>query len=439
MSTTTSVTPPRAPSLLAEERLLVAAGKLARDAGDEGSAVAAVRDRGFSWARALELAATHRVKPLLARSIEDVPGLRDLAPPDVRRALGRARLQAATRAERVAAALAPVLTELEAAGVPVVLLKGAALLATIQPPGTRSLGDVDLLVRRPDYARVAAALVAHGFEKRLEPGRTERALLADHHEIAFVRRGKGEPVDIDLHWRLYPRDRAFSIPTGDLIARARPVRFGGAPALALSPEDAVVHYATQIGIDFLLLSFGRAADIHALVASGSVDWGRLCRIARDAGAAGVTHLALSLAAGLGAEVPGFVFARLETASPGCGTASAVLADGRLAFRRLVVRSAAKVLLMPLLYDRLRNRLAALLTLPLPSYGSAANVQILRPGDPSRPGAGGGLGACLRRARVLVLAAACGVALVAFAGARTLGRRGLAARIREAFWRPANGE
>jgi hypothetical protein len=76
-------------------------------------------------------------------------------------------------------------------------------------------------------------------------------------------------------------------------------------------------------------------------------------------AAGATHVALSIAAMLGASVPVWVFNRLWRACAGCNVSSTYLAVPAAAFRGPLIPDAAKPILVCLLYSRLRDRLSYL--------------------------------------------------------------------------------
>jgi hypothetical protein len=403
------VTAEPAPDLAPEDEVLLAIGKLHPSPADVARAAAAIARPRFPWEAALALATANRVDGLIARAVEAEPALRAAAPREVRRALGKARLAIELRNARIAGAVAAPLESLAAAGLPVALMKGGALSATVFPPGTRVLNDLDLLIRRSDYARVARSLEAAGFAKSFLRPADERDLLHDYHELSFVKRFGPTTVSVDLHWLVYHRLAPFTLRAADVIARARPARFGGARCLAMSPEDTLVHYATQLGVDHLHYAYGRVADIDALARSG-LDWARVLTIARAAGAEGVTRLALGLAETLGARPPSWLLHRLAAASPGSGRVADFLADPRLLVGRRRIREGLRILFLPLLYTALRARLAYFFTLPWVDRGSA-HVLHLEAGD--------GV-ASLRAARIeaLVGAAGCGAALLL---ARGLGR------------------
>jgi len=414
-------------SLAPEERLLLALGRLEPSAAERREARRAVETATFRWHRALDLACQHRVHMLLARNLDDT-AVRDLVPADVREKLLQVRMAAELRNERYVYAAAEAFARLSAEGIPVLLLKGAALAATVFPAGSRALNDVDLLIRPRDYPRVARVLGEARFERCPVKGQTEREMLRGEHEVTFFKRIRNETLDLDLHWRLFSPDRSsamsslgYELPVERLLARATPATLGPLRALAPSAEDMFVHIATQIGIDRLQVHLGRLMDLDAIVRKG-IHWGRLVESATEAGAAGITHFALSLTSALGGSVPESALRGLQGACRPCGITSRVLATPSFPFRAL--RTASTVVLTPLLFGRPRFRLLYCLSLALPTRGSR-RMHVLRPPDSAA--------AYVGRLRAVLLAAGCGLLLLVQWAAGAIGRRTLAARLRARLW------
>jgi Uncharacterised nucleotidyltransferase len=217
------------------------------------------------------------------------------------------------------------------------------------------LNDFDLLIDKRDYDKVTAAFVKAGFSKRFRQAMTEASELENYHQIGLVK-GAGEShLSVDLHWLLYPADRAFcQIDTPTLMSRSRGISFGATTALVLSPEDMLVHYASQILNDSLDMSYQRMGDLYA-IAKSSPSWESTVDIACRAGSAGATHLALSVASMLGARVPSWTFRELRSACAGCHVSSQRLVVPSLVFRGLAARHELPIL-VSLLYSRQRDRI-----------------------------------------------------------------------------------
>src|SRR5690606_2857828 len=115
-------------------------------------------------------------------------------------------------------------------GIPVMLLKGAALGALIDPTfRERPMVDIDLLVHPADADRAREAVVAAGWPQSEDP--TVHELLEDHHHLPpFI-----DPVipdlRLELHLALLPADNAFQFDAAELWSEARPAPAPFAPAV----------------------------------------------------------------------------------------------------------------------------------------------------------------------------------------------------------------
>lgn len=106
-------------------------------------------------------------------------------------------------------------------GVPCILLKGAALLATAYPAPARHLDDIDVLVPAADAARARAILLHAGYvtEQRFEALAFDGRPLTDHHdpdhhaEIGLIS-PLGTAVDLHRHVAEHP-DWTFEHVDGD--------------------------------------------------------------------------------------------------------------------------------------------------------------------------------------------------------------------------------
>ena len=139
--------------------------------------------------------------------------------------------------------LRATLVGLAEAGVPVIVLKGAALAALVYPaPALRPMRDLDLLVQPRDRARVEAVL------RRL---REAPAAGSDApHGSSALGPERFAPLDIRDHL-VSPRGVAWlpaagAIPIADVWQRARPAQIVSVATLVLSPEDLLLHLALQL-------------------------------------------------------------------------------------------------------------------------------------------------------------------------------------------------
>lgn len=169
--------------------------------------------------------------------------------------------------------LAVVLTELAAAGVPVVVLKGAALAHLAYPePGLRPMSDVDLLLE-PEAADMAREVLGDlGFADPA-PG---AAPVSDKHAVA-VKVVDGLPVGLELHHRLLsPRHRGALAPE---VTGEPPLTFvvEGVTARGLGPAALLSHLCEHLAWHadvFMPLRLIWMADVVAVAEmyAETIDW-----------------------------------------------------------------------------------------------------------------------------------------------------------------------
>jgi hypothetical protein len=253
---------------------LCAARPADRAIGDRlRTALAGVRD----WEALLLDAEEHGLEPLLLEHA-DAHGI--ALPPETETRLKVRCLQHAHAAAARSRAIVGVLDAFDAAGIPVLTLKGAALAHLVYPsPLLRPMCDVDLLVppHLADGAR--SLLLSEGFSpygKATSPGY--------HHLQPLAADVEGAKVTIEIHTALL-RAAPFVAPLryAGLAARSQTFTIGGRSVQTLGREDMLWHvYAHAFVINVLrpgirLISI---ADIIAVTEAWAelVDWDRLQRM-----------------------------------------------------------------------------------------------------------------------------------------------------------------
>lgn len=152
----------------------------------------------FEWRIARAVAAMHGVSSLLWA------GLGWAGPEAWRQFLVEQRHQSVARHLKIAHLLSAIDAQARRQGIPLIALKGAALLARgIYACGERPMADVDLLVRKDDAPATARLLEACGYEA---------AYAARRHEVFLPRIRKaltgewlGEHADIPLKIEVHTR------------------------------------------------------------------------------------------------------------------------------------------------------------------------------------------------------------------------------------------
>jgi SAM-dependent methyltransferase len=366
-----------------EEELLLLCARL-RPAAEArrrmGELLAGPRD----WARLVALALHHKVTPLLYRALarrREVPG-------EVRAALRRHQAEHARHGVALVGELLELVSGLERAGVPAIPFKGPALAELAYGSiAARLAGDLDLLVRPGDVARVAAELEARGYVEQTRY-RTGRPL--DPAEDAWYRHVQAEyvylrPRDgmvVEPHWTLAPRPLAVDFDLEAIWRRARRFPLAGREVLGMALEDLLLALAVH-GSKHEWTELRWICDLAELAARHpAIDWPEALARAEAQGCARMLRLGLALAnRALGAPLPAAARAGVEADATALALAAEVL--GRLCDVGYDAPSVFRVSRFRLrMRERARDRVACLArTLSTPQI---AHVRLLRLPPALRP-------------------------------------------------------
>ncbi len=249
----------------------------------------------IDWTTFLQLTALERASAVVAGRFDRIGAP---LPDDVRRSLGSMATRANIRMATLSARLDATLAALAAAGIPVMLLKGAALGKTVYGSlARRPMLDIDLLVgvgRAAEARQVALASgwVASGLEQfaGFYEGHFHQAPLADAHGLG---------LKLELHTGLLLDTPQFDWPLEDVWAHSR--ELPGSLARVPSIEDLVLH----LGLHFSWSHLARVGawrtfrDLGTLADAGEVDWSRLVARAGEIGAGPACYWMLRLARACG--------------------------------------------------------------------------------------------------------------------------------------------
>jgi len=234
---------------------------------------------GFSpedWRKIAELAQSEGVAGLLHWVIS-----REQAPfdvlDDVRTGLAQSYYADAAQNALLLDELDQVLVALSRAGVPVIVLKGAALGRELYPdPALRPMNDLDLLVQ-PSKLRIAMkALEKCGYQ----------VLKSTYHVV--LQGGPRQSVTIELHWNLIAAssDRMEKYLDG-VWKRALPLKADDSPVFRMHPADCLLYLCAHLIWQHSqerprLLWF---YDLYLLLQryGQQMDWGELADLAIESG------------------------------------------------------------------------------------------------------------------------------------------------------------
>lgn len=260
-----------------EVRRLLAA--LVRDGHPPGPEPAPwPRLEGLPWPTVIDSARRHGLAPLLFAALRNRDRLHML-PPTAANALETAYHATWTANTLALERLAALHAALAAAGVPLMVLKGAALLAAGHAErGTRPLGDLDLLTRPPHARKACALLAAAGYTPQIElrPGLALRC----YGEHAFFSQ-TGPNVQVDLHWQPFSRPSLWRAALSRWFwASTTTVTVSGQPLQVLEPTAQLLHQCVHALIHGPHPQLLWTYDIARLIHRSPIDWEKLLEAAR---------------------------------------------------------------------------------------------------------------------------------------------------------------
>ncbi len=227
------------------------------------------------WQTLLTTAKRHRVSPILYHTLNR-SGLTANAPPAVAEELKRSYYANAQRNMLAYRQLENIVHDLNKLNIPVLLLKGAYLAKYVYGNiALRVMADLDLLVRSEDIGPACGVLINHGYQAPLDG-----LGISEMHAPPF----RNENHDkIELHFNIADAELGKRFDVEDFWQRAEPLAVGDAIALALAPEDNMLHICIHSSIGHCFDNAMRALlDIRQIVEhyGTALNWERLIHTAR---------------------------------------------------------------------------------------------------------------------------------------------------------------
>jgi hypothetical protein len=274
-----------------------------------------IHNSQVDWDRFVKRALRHGIAPLIYYNLTRLNLLSRL-PVSVAQQLRLTYYYNAARNEAFYRAIGRIQTIFNAAGIPVVLLKGAALAEIVySDKAIRPMSDVDLLVRPEDLLSSGRELGRIGYIRLVERGSRQADEHYEYH-AAYINKEPGVAAPrLEIHWNIDRASRPFQIDNDGLWRRAKPIEIGGVECAMLSPEDCLLHvclHACKHG----LTSLRSLCDIVAIVDHWNecMDWRSLQARCRDWKVQNYTYVPLRLARDLfDAEIPESVLNNLRPA------------------------------------------------------------------------------------------------------------------------------
>jgi hypothetical protein len=272
-----------------EWELLLCSARTSMDEGHAGR-IQELLGGGIHWKRLVKLAIDHHVTPMLYRGLATV--CPDAVPVAILYLLERTFAVNAARNRALASELIELLRWLEAQGIPAIPFKGPTL-ASLAYGGLelRQAGDLDVLLRRRDASRAKSMLMSRGFRPYYDS--SDDLLLGRSHHFRLDR--QGDPLTIEIHWRLIEDHFCFNLGEEALWRNAPSVRLAGVQVPCF-PTTELVLYLCAHGAKHNWQRLSWICDIAELIRSQpGLDWELVRHRARAIGAGRMLSLALLLA------------------------------------------------------------------------------------------------------------------------------------------------
>lgn len=157
--------------------------------------------------------------------------------------------------------LEEIIKALDERGIPVILLKGAALVQTVYPsPELRPMSDLDLLVPPEHAGRAQRELQRLGYNAPM----IQRARAHHHHHLPIAHKQKrGLTMQIEIHRRLLPPDAHVKKDFHSLARPLIPIQIGKRTVYALSHTDQLWHLCHHLLLPGEYLRLNALLDVYA--------------------------------------------------------------------------------------------------------------------------------------------------------------------------------
>ena len=281
-------------NLSPEDTLLVHCARLAISDERHDAIINLLKEK-LDWALLMQKAVWHRLPLLLSRHLSS-PGLSTFVPETVRETLKNLRYQRLVRNMILQDELSHLLLIFNSQDIPAIVLKGAALLESVYSDiSLRSMNDLDILVR-PEHLDLAETIALdRGYSYLAAQNTPEKARKNGRHLDNLVLREKG--ILLEIHQHFVNADDPYHFDLSGFWSRAEPVKILDVPALALAPEDLLIHLSIKFLLDRRYRSnnaLGQLCDISEVIGhyGDSLDWDLIEKTSGEKGVSRGLHFVL---------------------------------------------------------------------------------------------------------------------------------------------------
>ncbi len=257
-----------------------------------------VRDllvEGLNWDLLLEKAVWHRLSCLVSYHLKTEDSSK-LVPQPVLQKLQHLTHWSLARNMLLQEGLFQLVSALNREEIPVIVLKGAALLGTIyEDISLRPMIDLDILVHPEHLTQAEAIALDQGYTQFWDQDTHDKAIINQRHLPNLINVEKH--VLLEIHQHIVDSNEPYYFDLSDFWARARPLKTLGAGALTLAPEDLLIHLSIKFLLDRHYQSnsaLGQLCDISEIILhySDTLDWNLIEKVAEENGITSGLHFVL---------------------------------------------------------------------------------------------------------------------------------------------------
>lgn len=267
--------------------------------------------QGIDFNKLIEKAIWQRLHALVAYHLSSDDFL-DLVSEQTRKQFKQIRLQNMARNMLLQEELARMLKLYNKENIPVIVLKGSALLGTVyQDISLRPMGDMDILVQS-DHLILAESIALRQEYKHI----LNKENPKDHHHLSeLIQKKKG--VVLEIHHHIISNQKPFTVNIQDFWSRSTDFNILDTPALAFSQEDTIIYLSISILSDLFSHNravLGRLCDISEIIREYEylLDWNCLLKISKENNLNEALYFILYLCDNLlGTVIPPEFWARLK--------------------------------------------------------------------------------------------------------------------------------
>ena len=211
------------------------------------------------WDRVLELASWQKLSGLFYRHLKS-PSYAGLVPQEALWRLKEQYLRNTARQLYYQTELGRIVAALADDEIPVIVLKGAALIQDVyRGPGLRPMADLDLLVPNELVHRAQALVSGLGYRPGGSPADHEDTEANHRHLPVLI--GVSKPVVVEIHRHIVRLDSPLHFDISGFWSRAEEVTIEGCPVKVLSTQDLLLHLCVNFFLDRRFSSFRALAQL----------------------------------------------------------------------------------------------------------------------------------------------------------------------------------